>query len=171
MFMRKPALPALALVAALAGTAGLSTLPASIARAQTQTAPQAQDQAREHKGHHREVSAARHIDGRIAYMKAELKITPAQEAQFNRLAQAMRDNAAAKDQAIEKLRADRGQPKNAVERLELRQQFAAERSQQSQRFLDAFKPLYASLSDDQKKAADEMLSRHGGHEHHGHWRG
>ena len=77
MFMRKPALPALALAAALAGTAGLSTLPASIARAQAQTAPQAQDQAREHKGHHREFSAARHIDGRIAYMKAELKITPA----------------------------------------------------------------------------------------------
>jgi hypothetical protein len=151
-------------MAALAGTAGLSTLPAL---AQT-AAPQAQDQAREHQGH-REFSAARHIDGRIAYLKAELKITPQQEPQFDRVAQAMRDNAAARDQAIEKLRADRDKPKNAVERLELRQQLAALRAQDSQRFLDAFKPLYASLSDDQKKAADEMLTRHGGH--HGHWRG
>jgi HPt (histidine-containing phosphotransfer) domain-containing protein len=162
MFMRKPALPALALAAALAGTAGLSALPAL-----AQTAPQAQDQAREHQGHHRAFSAARHIDGRIAYMKAELKVTPAQEPQFDRVAQAMRENATAKDQAMQKLRGDRDQPKNAVERLELRQQLAAERAQDSQRFLDAFKPLYASLSDDQKKAADEMLTRHG---HHGHGR-
>ena len=164
MFMRKPALPALALVAALAGTAGLSTLPALAQTAQ----PQAQDQAREHQGHHRDFSAARHIDGRIAYLKAELKITPQQEPQFDRVAQAMRDNAAAKDQAMQKMRGDRDQPKNAVERLELRQQLAAERAQDSQRFLDAFKPLYASLSDDQKKAADDMLTRHG---HHGHRRG
>jgi len=164
MFMRKPALPALALAAALAGTAGFGALPAL---AQT-AAPQAQDQAREHQGHHRAFSASRDIDGRIAYLKAELKITPQQEPQFDRVAQAMRDNATAKDQAIEKLRADRGQPKNAVERLELRQQLAAERAQQSQRFLDAFKPLYASLSADQKKAADETLTRHN---HHGHWRG
>jgi hypothetical protein len=162
MFMRKPALPALALAAALAGTAGLSTL-----TAQAQTAPQAQDQAREHQGRHRAFSAARHIDGRIAYMKAELKVTPQQEPQFDRVAQAMRENATARDQAMQKLRGDRDQPKNAVERLELRQQLAAERAQDSQRFLDAFKPLYASLSDDQKKAADEMLTRHG---HHGHGR-
>src|SRR6185437_4453954 len=98
MFMRKPAFPALALAAALAGTAGLSTLPALAQTAQ----PQAQDQAREHQGHHREFSAARHIDGRIAYLKAELKITPQQEPQFDRVAQAMRDNAAAKDQAMQK---------------------------------------------------------------------
>ena len=169
MFMRKPALPALALVAALAGTAGLSTLPALDAAAQTQTAPQAPDQAPEHQGHHREFSAARHIDGRIAYLKAELKITPQQEPQFDRVAQAMRDNATARDQAIQQWRANRDQPKSAIERLELRQQVAAERAQQSQRFLDAFKPLYASLSDHQNKAADEMLTRHGGH--HGHWRG
>ena len=166
MFTRKPALPALALVAALAGTAGFSTLPARQAAAQAQTAPQQSDQGREHRGHH-EFSASRHIDGRIAYLKAELKITSAQEPQFERVAQAMRESAAATDQAMQKMRADRDQPKNAVERLEARQQFAALRAQQSQRFLDAFKPLYASLSDDQKKAADDLLARH---RHHGHGR-
>ena len=158
MFTRKPALPALALVAALAGAAGFSTLPARDAAAQAQTAPQQQDQAREHKGHR---SASQHVDGRIAYLKAELKITPAQEPQFDRVAQAMRESAQSMDQAMQQMRGNKDQPKNAVERLEARQQFAALRAQQSQRFLDAFKPLYASLSDDQKKAADEMLSRHG----------
>ena len=158
MTTRKTALPALALVAALAGTAGLSTLPARDAAAQAATEQQ-QGQPRER--HHREFSASRHIDGRIAYLKAELKITDAQAPQFERVAQAMRDNANAMDQAMQQMRGSRDQQKSAVDRLEARTQFAALRAQSSQRFLDAFKPLYASLSDDQKKAADEMLSRHG----------
>ena len=164
MITRKAALPALALLAALAGTAGLGTLPAQPAAAQAQTAPQ---QTEPKERHH---SAARHIEGRIAYMKAELKITDAQAPQFDRVAQAMRDNAQAMDRSTQQWRANRDQPKNAVERLEARQQFAALRAQSDQRFLDAFKPLYASLSDDQKKAADEMLTRHG-HEHRGHEHG
>src|SRR5216683_1389335 len=97
-------------------------------------------------------------------MKAELKISDAQAPQFERVAQAMRDNAKSVDQAMQQRRGNRDQPQNAVERLEARSQFASLRAQGSQRFLDAFKPLYASLSDDQKKAADEMLARHG-HEH------
>src|SRR5713226_9376031 len=148
----KPALAALALATALAGAAGLGTLPARDAAAQAATAPQ-QTQAPER--HH---SASRHIEGRIAYMKAELKISDAQAPQFERVAQAM-----------QQMRGNRDQPQNAVERLEARSQFASLRAQGSQRFLDAFKPLYASLTDDQKKAADEMLARHG-HEH-GHERG
>ena len=163
MNTRKPALAALALATALAGAAGLGTLPARDAAAQATTAPQ-QTQAPER--HH---SASRHIEGRIAYMKAELKITDAQAPQFERVAQAMRDNAKSVDQAMQQMRGNRDQPQNAVERLEARSQFASLRAQGSQRFLDAFKPLYASLSDDQKKAADEMLARHG-HEH-GHERG
>jgi periplasmic protein CpxP/Spy len=170
MNTRKAALPALALLAAL-GTAGLGTLGARDAAAQAQTAPQQQDQAREHQGH-REHSASRHIDGRIAYMKAELKITDAQAPQFERVAQAMRENAQAMDRSMQQWRSTRDQKKSAVDRLEARTQFAALRAQSSQRFLDAFKPLYASLSDDQKKAADEMLTRHGrgGHHEHGHGR-
>jgi LTXXQ motif family protein len=107
-----------------------------------------------------------HTDGRLAYLKAELKITDAQAPQFERVAQAMRENATAMDQAMQRMRAGRDQQKSAVDRLEARTQFATLRAQSSQRFLDAFKPLYASLSADQKKAADEMLARHG----HGHGR-
>jgi hypothetical protein len=32
------------------------------------------------------------------------------------------------------------------------------RAQQGERFLASFRPLYQSLSDDQKKAADELLA-------------
>jgi LTXXQ motif family protein len=162
MNTRNPALAALALATALAGGVGFSTLSAQNAAAQATTAPQ---QTQEPERHH---SASRHIDGRIAYLKAELKITDAQAPQFERVAQAMRQSAQSRDQAMQQMRANRDQPKTAVQRLEARTQFAALRAQDSQRFLDAFKPLYASLSDDQKKAADELLSRgghRGGHEH------
>jgi hypothetical protein len=65
------------------------------------------------------------------------------------------------EQAMEQRRGMRDQPQTAVQRLEARAQFAGLRAQADQRFVDAFKPLYASLSADQKKAADELLTRHG----------
>lgn len=151
MFMRKPALPALALVAALAGTAGLSTLPAL---AQT-AAPQAQDQARDHREHHRDFSAARHIDGRIAYLKAELKITPQQEPQFNAFAEVMRNNA--RDEDAQMRQAGANQRPNAVDALKQAQQMAEMQSNGLKRLVPAFQALYDSLSDPQKKTADQVL--------------
>src|SRR5260370_34453495 len=139
----KPALAALALATALAGAAGLGTLPARDAAAQATRAPR-QTQAPER--HH---SASRHIEGRIAYMKAELKISDAQAPQFERVAQAMRDNAKSVDQAMQQRRGNRDQPQNAVERLEARSQFAALPAPGSQRFLDCFKPRFAQPSADQ----------------------
>lgn len=159
MITRKAALPALALAAALAGGTALSTVPIERAAAQATTTPQ---QAQQHERHH--FSPSRHVEGRIAYLKAELKITNAQEPQFDHVAQAMRDNAKAMDQAFAQMRGDRSQPQNAVERLETRSRFAELRAQASQRYLNAFKPLYASLSDQQKKTADELLAPH--HHHH-----
>jgi hypothetical protein len=153
MFVRKTALPALALVAALAGAGGLAALGAPDADAQATTAaPPAQDRPEHH------FDPARHVEGRIAFLKAELKITPAQEAQFERVAEAMRANAKDSAQLHEQFRADRDKPQSAVERLEARVKFGEMHTQHEQRFLAAFKPLYDSLSDDQKKAADELLS-------------
>lgn len=162
MSIRKAALPALALAVALGG-AGFGMLEDTPALAQATTAaPQSPAPERHH------FDPARHVEGRIAYLKAELKITPAQEADFNKVAQAMRDNAKERATAFEKFRADRDKPRSAVESLEARARFGQLRTQQTERLLAAFKPLYASLSPDQKKAADDMLS---GHRHHHHWRG
>jgi hypothetical protein len=160
MLIRKAALPALALAAALAGTAGIGTLISPQADAQATTAaPQAQA-----KPEHR-FNPGRHVEGRIAFLKAELKITDAQAPQFERVAQAMRDSAKEMAQVHEQRRADRDKPKNAVESLEARAHFGQSRMQQTQRFLAAFKPLYSGLSDEQKKTADELL---GGHRHNHH---
>jgi LTXXQ motif family protein len=153
MSPRKAALP-LAVAALLAGTAGLGIPTVRQALAQATTAPQ-QGQQTEHS----RFDPTRHIEGRIAFLKAELKITDAQTSQFEKVAQAMRDNAKERAQAFQQFRADRDKPKTAVERLEMRSRFDQMRSQEAERFLAAFRPLYQNLSDDQKKAADELLAR------------
>jgi protein CpxP len=101
-----------------------------------------------------------HIEGRIAYLKAELKITPAQQASFDKVAQAMRDNATARQKGFDDARAQRGKPHNAVDILNARIKMSQDRARDNEHLLTAFKPLYDSLSPDQKKVADEMAMPH-----------
>jgi hypothetical protein len=103
----------------------------------------------------------RHVEGRIAYMWAELRITPAQQAQWDRVATAMRAQAAQMDQMAQQMRARRDQPSNAMDQLERRAQMAELHANNAKTFAAAFKPLYDSLSDDQKKSADELFGRRG----------
>ena len=105
------------------------------------------------------------VDGRIAFLKAELKITPAQEAQWQQVATAMRENATALDQTITNARQSRGSI-DAVQRLELRGQFAKVRADNDARLLTVFRPLYASLSPEQKQVANQLETAH----HHWHHR-
>jgi len=105
------------------------------------------------------------VDGRIAFLKVELKITPTQEAQWQQVEAAMRDNAKALDQTIASIRQNRAGG-NAIQRLESREQFAKVRSENNSRFLAVFKPLYASLSPEQQRMADQLIGsahRHGQH--------
>ena len=160
MLILKPTLAAVILAAALVGTAGIGALHTPDADAQAATAaPQGQD------GPEHRFGPGRHVEGRIAFLKAELKITDSQAPLFERVAQAMRDNVKEMAQLHEQRRADRDKPKTAVESLEARAHFGQLRMDQTQRFLAAFKPMYDGLSDEQKKTADELL---GGHRHHHH---
>ncbi len=158
--MSRRTLPALALAAVLAGGAAVALGPivADAQSQQTQTQPaQRPDRAAFDPG--------RHIEGRIAYLKAELKITDAQQAQFDALANVMRDNAKAMHDAFQSLRGDRSQPRTALSRMEARAKFAQLRADGEAKMLAAFRPLYQTLSPDQQKAADEMFEYHG----HGHF--
>src|ERR1700756_2296378 len=104
------------------------------------------------------------VEGRIAFMKAELKITPAQETQWQPVAAAMSENAKTLDQTITTARQKRD-TMDAVERLELREQFAKLRADNDARLLAAFKPLYANLSSEQQQIANQLVgARH--HWHH-----
>jgi hypothetical protein len=107
------------------------------------------------------------IEGRLAFLKTELKITDAQSTQWNALADAMRQNDKARRDRIEQMRANRGKETNTLERLDARERAAEARTQEVKRFNAAFRPLYEKLSDDQKKTADELFARHHGRRMHG----
>jgi periplasmic protein CpxP/Spy len=147
-----------AVLAAALGGAGIATIPAQHAIAQTANpAPQAQPQRPPRP------PRASHIEGRVAFMKAELKITPAQEAQWTKVAQALRQNDQERRQSMEQRRASPpGQPRTALQHLETRARFATVQAQQTDRFLAAFRPLYDGMSPDQKKAADDLMTPHRG---------
>ena len=105
------------------------------------------------------------VEGRIAFLKAQLKITPAQEAQWQQVEAAMRENAKTLDQTIITARQNRGNM-DAVQRLELREQFAKVRVDNDARLLAVLKPLYASLSPEQQQMANQVVGAH----HHSHHR-
>ena len=71
----------------------------------------------------------------------------------------MRENAKTLDQTITTARQQRGNM-DAVQRLELREQFAKVRVDNDARFLAAFKPLYASLSPEQQQMANQLVAAH-----------
>jgi hypothetical protein len=104
------------------------------------------------------------VEGRIAFLKAQLKIAPAQEAEWQQVEAALRENAKMLDQTITTERQNRSNM-GAVQRLELREQFAKVRLDNDARLLAAFKPLYASLSPEQQQMANQLVGAHH-HRHH-----
>lgn len=110
-------------------------------------------------GHHGFMrGGAEHVEGRIAYLKTELKITDAQAQDWNKVADVMRENAKALTQLRDEARANGDKPQTAVERLDTFERFAQARAKAITGFADAFKPLYDRMSDDQRKSADALLA-------------
>jgi hypothetical protein len=139
-----------------------------VASAQTAGAP-ASDAAQHQKAHRERPSR---IEGRVAFLKAELKITDAQTAQWNAVADAMRKNEMTMRDLMRQAHDARRQQAapNALDALTRRETVAEARAEGAKQFAAAFRPLYASLSDEQKRTADELLGRHAGPRHHGGWR-
>jgi protein CpxP len=105
------------------------------------------------------------LERRLNFLHSELRITPQQEQAWATFADAVRREAqAGRDQFFDRRDQFRGgpdgrnaQPPGIVERLERRQQGLEERGAYYDRLLSALRPLYAALSEDQKRAADETL--------------
>jgi hypothetical protein len=125
---------------------GAATLVGALATAPLAFAQPAADAPRMSQREHR--LPGERIDARLAYAKAALKITPAQEAQWNALADVLRQQAKPRDPSL-----------SAIDRLQRRQEMMSAASTRANEVLEAAKPLYAVLSDDQKKEADALLSR------------
>jgi protein CpxP len=100
------------------------------------------------------------VEARLAYIKTALKITDAQQSQWEAYAAVVRKNAKDREQWIEKRRSrEPGQPRpNAIERLEKAQAFFTEMASRVNQLLAVQKPLYAVLSPEQQKVADVVLN-------------
>jgi LTXXQ motif family protein len=160
---------AAALLATALGGAGAITLPVQDAAAQQAATPPASSTTPAQPQRPMRPMRPSHIEGRLAFLKTELHITPAQEPQWNKVAQVMRQDSTERRQAFEQMRNDRSAQPNALRWLETRTRMSQMRAQQSERFLAAFRPLYDSMSDAQKQAANDLLAPHG--HRFGHHRG
>jgi hypothetical protein len=107
------------------------------------------------------------IEGRLAFLKTELEITDAQSAPWGAFADVLRLQDKARRERFEQMRAGSGQAASAVERLERRERASEARAQELKQFVAAFRPLYAALSEEQKKTADDLFGREHGPGHHG----
>jgi len=116
------------------------------------------------------------VDRRLDFLRTELRITAAQQRQWDDFANAVREEA---DQVRggpgpgpgagpgpdrrddPRARNDGGRfaPPGVVERLERRQQNLMQRVERVDHLLATLRPLYASFSEDQRRTADELLFR------------
>ena len=141
----------MAIIAGPFGAAAAGDMPGSaefrLAQAAQKAPPkaQAQQQAPQEQG----------IERQISELKKRLNITPQQQPQFDGFAQAMRQNA----QTMEPLMQEQQQSakRNAIDDLKDAAKFAEAEADALKRLLTPLQALYDTLSEQQKKTADQVL--------------
>jgi len=113
------------------------------------------------------------VEARLAYIHSALKITDAQQSQWNAFADGMRRNAAEREKKMQEWRAKMTQRRDemahdqskreqrrpsVIERLGFAEKMHAEAIARLNAQLALVKPLYESLSAEQKKVADVVLA-------------
>jgi hypothetical protein len=96
------------------------------------------------------------IEGRLAFMKAELKITEAQTAAWNAFADAVRTVGKHHNERMKAAFTGEEWRKPLPERLDAHEQFMSIRVEEIKLIKTSVKGLYDVLSQEQKKEADEM---------------
>lgn len=103
---------------------------------------------------------------KIKEIHDKLHITPAQEELWGNVAQTMRDNA----KTFQASRADRiarGKTMNVVENLKFMQGMVDQHSSGLKQLIPQVEALYAVLTPEQKKQADQLLTKHQDGEYRG----
>jgi chromosome segregation ATPase len=136
-------------------------------------------------GHHQDRAFSKpteRVEARLAYVRTALKITDAQKAQWDAYANSARQSAAEREKKVHEWREKMAQHReemaqnkgehqharpSAVERLDRAQKMHADAIARINARLAVVKPLYDSLSAEQKKVADVVLApeRRGGFGH------
>ena len=96
-------------------------------------------------------------EGRLAFLKAELKITEAQAKAWDAFAAALRENVAKMTEAYKAPDREAMQKMSPPERLGWFEKAVTARADAVKRAKAAIDPLYAGLSDDQKKLFDRFV--------------
>jgi hypothetical protein len=105
-------------------------------------------------------SKANTVEARIKELHTKLTITPEQEESWNKVVQVMRDDAKTME-ALIKARVEKSGTMNAVDDLKSYGEIAQAHADGLKNFIAVFEPLYAGMSDAQKKSADMLFRRHG----------
>ena len=96
------------------------------------------------------------VEQRIADLRTKLQIAPGQSGQWEQFAQVMRDNARSIDEAFDnRVQALPGM--TAPENMQSYAAVATEHAQEVQKLVPAFQVLYDTMSDNQKRRADQVF--------------
>jgi LTXXQ motif family protein len=103
-----------------------------------------------------------HVEGRIAFLRTELKVTEAQTGVWNGFAEALRTNARRLGEARGAMmpRQCRGQAQapTLAQRLDMQERWFAARLDGTRALKASVASLYASFSEEQKQLADDLLA-------------
>ena len=140
-----------------AAVAMVASLIAGAAIAQEQDVPEAMSPGT--PGRQAMCQMDQHIDGDLAYLKAELKITEVQAMQWNIFAQAFR---AEREKRARHCKEAMGQARemrsaSLLDTVKMAEDQLALRLDSLRAMKVATQPLYDSLSREQKKTADEVM--------------
>jgi hypothetical protein len=102
------------------------------------------------------------VEGRIAFLRTELKITEAQTGAWDAFAEALRANAKRLGDVRGAMMPQMNSAQHAPERMGLLEQWLAARLEGTRAIRAAVTALYGVLSDDQKNTANEILAPHMG---------
>lgn len=101
------------------------------------------------------------VETRIADLHELLQITPAQDAKWNNVAQAMRENATNMDKLVAQTRLTPPQNMTAVEDLKTYEKFAQAHVKGLKNLISSFSKLYAAMPAAQQKNADAVFQNFG----------
>jgi hypothetical protein len=109
-----------------------------------------------------QMMAPARIEGRIAFLRAELGITAAQQPSWDAFAEALRTNARGMTGMMsamqEQMMSGQGAPGATLpKRIEAHERMLAARLEALRKVKTALDPLYASFDDAQKRTADQLL--------------
>jgi periplasmic protein CpxP/Spy len=101
-------------------------------------------------------NAEERVERRIAQLRTQLRITPAEQQQWDQFAGVMRENARDMDQIFIQ-RAQKLDTMTALQNMQSYEQLAEAHAQHLQKLVSAFQNLYDAMPEQQRQLADQVF--------------